>query len=132
MTLPELEVLLDEHSPRWRSRARIDSLAEQTITVTMPFHPRLVRAGGTIAGPAMMGLADRAAYYLTLAVVGPVPNAVTANLSIHFLVRPAPEDVTATAKMLRVGRRLAVSNVELHTAGELVALATVSYALPPR
>jgi uncharacterized protein (TIGR00369 family) len=130
MNQQELEAVLDEHSPRWRSHARITSLADRSITVTMPFQPELLRAGGTISGPSMMALADRAAYYLTLALVGPVPSAVTANLSIQFLIRPAPADIIATATMLRLGRRLAVSAVDLEVQGELVAHATVSYALP--
>jgi uncharacterized protein (TIGR00369 family) len=123
--------LLDEHSPCWRQRARILGLGEHDILVTMPFRADLVRAGGTLSGPAMMALADRSAYYLTLAHVGPAPSAVTANLAIHFLLRPQPGDITATATMLRLGRRLAVSSVELCAAEQLVAHATVTYALPP-
>lgn len=131
LTLSELEALLDEHSPRWRQHARILGLGEQDIMVTMPFRAELVRAGGTMSGPALMALADRAAYYLTLALVGPVPSAVTSNLTIHFLVRPQPGDITATATILRIGSRLAVSTVDLHAAEQLVAHATVTYALPP-
>jgi uncharacterized protein (TIGR00369 family) len=127
----ELEALLDQHSPHWRSRVRITGLAGRSITVTMPFRADSLRAGGTISGPALMALADRAAYYLTLALVGPVPSAVTANLDIHFLFRPDPTDVTATATMLRIGKRLAVSTVDLHSGDQLVAHATVTYALPP-
>jgi acyl-coenzyme A thioesterase PaaI-like protein len=59
-----------------------------------------------------------------------VPSAATANLDIHFLVRPKPEDITATATMLRLGRRLAVTKVDIHSADQLVAHATVTYALP--
>lgn len=131
LTLTELEALLDEHSPRWRQHARILGLGEHDIMVTMPFRAELVRGGGTMSGPALMALADRAAYYLTLALVGPVPSAVTSNLAIHFLVRPQPGDITATATMLRIGTRLAVSSVDLHAAEQLVAHATVTYALPP-
>ncbi|HEY5921393.1 MAG TPA: PaaI family thioesterase [Kofleriaceae bacterium] len=130
MTLPELEALLDEHTPHWRSACRIDSLGEHQIVVTMPFRPDFVRAGGTIAGPPVMTLADRTAYYLTLALAGPRPAAVTANLAIHFLTRAEPGDLTATATMLRLGRRLAVSAVDVRSRDTLVAHATVTYALP--
>jgi acyl-coenzyme A thioesterase PaaI-like protein len=91
----------------------------------------LMRAGGTISGPALMLLADTAAYFLTLALAGPVPSAATANLDIHFLVRPKPGDIVAIATMLRLGRRLAVSKVDLRSGDDLVAHATVTYALPP-
>ena len=78
-----------------------------------------------------MALADTAAYFVTLAHAGPVPSAATANLDILFLVRPQPGDIIATATMLRLGRRLAVSKVDLLSDDKLVAHATVTYALPP-
>jgi uncharacterized protein (TIGR00369 family) len=98
----------------------------------MPFRKQLLRAGGTISGPAMMALADTAAYFLTLAQAGPVASAATANLDIHFLSRPEPVDVLATATLLRLGRRLSVAAVDLRSGDDLVAHATVTYALPPR
>jgi uncharacterized protein (TIGR00369 family) len=132
MTVAEIEQLLDAHSKGWRTYSAIETLGERDITVRMPFRPELTRGGGTISGPAMMLLADTAAYFLTLAHAGPVPTAATANLDIHFLSRPAPTDVVATATLLRLGRRLCVSRVDMHSHAELVAHATVTYALPPR
>jgi uncharacterized protein (TIGR00369 family) len=132
MTLPEITALMDQHFASWRQFSEITALGDQDITVRMPFRKDLMRAGGTISGPALMALADTAAYFLTLAHAGPVPGAATANLDIHFLVRPQPGDITATATMLRLGRRLAVSKVDLHSGDQLVAHATVTYALPPR
>ena len=131
MTLAEIEALMDQSFPDWRRFSQITALGEQDITLKMPFRKDLVRAGGTISGPALMALADTAAYFVTLAHAGPVPSAATANLDIHFLVRPQPGDIIATATMLRLGRRLAVSKVDLHSGDELVAHATVTYALPP-
>ena len=130
MTQPELEELMDKSFPSWRTFSQIVSIGEQDVTIRMPFRQDLVRAGGTISGPALMALADTAAYYVTLVHAGPVPSAATANLDIHFLVRPKPADITAVATMLRLGRRLAVSKVDLLSEGTLVAHATVTYALP--
>jgi uncharacterized protein (TIGR00369 family) len=130
MTLPELEALMDQNFKGWRTFSTIVGLGENDITVRMPFRKELVRAGGTISGPALMALADTAAYFITLVHAGPVPSAATANLDIHFLVRPKPEDITATATMLRLGRRLAVTKVDIHSGDQLVAHATVTYALP--
>jgi len=132
MTIAEIEALMDLGFPEWRSFSQITGLDERTLTLRMPFRPQLLRAGGTISGPAMMALADTAAYFLTLAHAGPVAGAATANLDIHFLARPQPVDVIATATMLRLGRRLSVATVNLHSGPELVAHATVTYALPPR
>jgi uncharacterized protein (TIGR00369 family) len=132
MTIGEIEQLLDAHSTGWRTYSAIEALGERDMTVRMPFRRELTRGGGTISGPAMMLLADTAAYFLTLAHAGPVPTAATANLDIHFLTRPAPTDVVATATLLRLGRRLCVSRVEMQSQAELVAHATVTYALPSR
>jgi uncharacterized protein (TIGR00369 family) len=130
MTIAEIEALMDQHFPSWRMFSTITAMGERDITLRMPFQTQLLRAGGTISGPALMALADTAAYFVTLAHAGPVPSAATANLDIHFLARPAPADITATATMLRLGRRLAVSKVDLHSGEDLVAHATVTYALP--
>jgi uncharacterized protein (TIGR00369 family) len=130
MTLAELESLMDQHFPSWRVFSTITALGDNDITTTMPFRKDLVRAGGTISGPALMALADTTAYFLTLVHAGPVPSAATANLDIHFLVRPKPAEIVATGTLLRLGRRLAVSAVDLHSGDDLVAHATVTYALP--
>lgn len=132
LTLAELETLIDENFATWRKYSAITALGDNDITVTMPFRPDLVRAGGTISGPALMTLADTTAYFLTLAHAGPVPSAATANLDIHFLVRPKPGPIVAIATMLRLGKRLAVAKVDLYSEELLVAHATVTYALPPR
>jgi len=132
LTIADLERLMDQHFPETKRLWSITALIENQVTLRMGFRPEIVRAGGTISGPAMMALADTAAYFVTLAHVGPIPQMATANLDIHFLSRPRPVDLLATAKLLRLGRRLAVSTVEIRSAGvdDVVAHATVTYALP--
>lgn len=131
MSKDEIEALMDQGFPDWRSFSQIVSVGERDLVLRMPFRKQLLRAGGTISGPAMMALADTAAYFLTLAQAGPVASAATANLDIHFLSRPQPVDVLATATLLRLGRRLSVAAVDLRSGDDLVAHATVTYALPP-
>ena len=79
-----------------------------------------------------MALADVAAYGVVLAHVGPVAMAVTNSLNINFLRACRFEPVTADARLLKLGRRLAAIDVRLWQADEdrPVAQATVSYALP--
>jgi uncharacterized protein (TIGR00369 family) len=134
MSIAEIEALIDQYFPDGWMWSRIVSLADRALVLRMPFRKELVRAGGTISGPAMMALADTAAYYLLLGYAGPIPEAATANLDIHFLSRPQPVDMLATAHLLRLGRRLAVSTVDIRSEGsdEVVAHATVTYARPPR
>ncbi len=131
MTVAEIEALMDQGFPDWRAFSQITELTERTLSLRMPFRKQLLRAGGTISGPAMMALADTAAYFLTLAHAGPVASAATANLDIHFLARPQPIDVVAVATLLRLGSRLSVATVDIHSGDVLVAHATVTYALPP-
>lgn len=81
----------------------------------------------------MMGLADIALYVAVLAGVGPVALAVTTSLSFNFLRRPGPGALVAEARLLKLGRRLAVGEVGLRSAGggDLVCHATGTYAIPP-
>ena len=132
MTIAEIEALMDQGFSDWRKLSEITALGDNDITLRMPYRKSLQRSGGTISGPALMALADTAAYLVTLAQAGPVANAATANLDIHFLARPRPADITAKATMLRLGKRLSVSRVEIFSDAQLVAHATVTYALPPR
>ena len=48
----------------------------------------------------MMELADFAMYVAVFSAVGPMPLAVTTNLNINFLRKPAPADLLADAKLL--------------------------------
>jgi acyl-coenzyme A thioesterase PaaI-like protein len=80
----------------------------------------------------MMTLADLALYVAILANVGPVALAVTTNLAFNFLRKPEPRDLLAEARLLKLGRRLAVGEVSLFSAGspDLVCHATGTYSLP--
>ncbi len=91
-----------------------------------------LRPGGVVSGPTQMGLADRAAYAVILAHIGPVAMAVTSNLNYSFL-RPVPHArLTADALLLKLGRRLATVDVRLWQDLETRVLgqATVTYAIP--
>jgi uncharacterized protein (TIGR00369 family) len=117
-----------------RAIAQIESIGERTITMRMPFRAELVRPGGTLSGPSLMALADVAAYYLILAMQGPLALAVTTSFNINFLTKPAQADVIADARMLKMGKKLAIVAIEMRSVGgtELVAHATATYALPSR
>jgi uncharacterized protein (TIGR00369 family) len=97
------------------------------------FSARSLRPGGTISGPTMMALTDFAMYVAVLASVGPVPLAVTTNLNINFLRKPAQRDLIAEVKLIKLGKRLAVGDVAIYQDGEdeMVAHATSTYSIPP-
>jgi uncharacterized protein (TIGR00369 family) len=100
--------------------------------VRRTFNPRSLRPGGTISGPTMMGLTDFSMYVAILASIGPVPLAVTTNLNINFLRKPAQRDLIAEVKLIKLGKRLAVGEVEIFSDGEedMVAHATATYSIP--
>jgi uncharacterized protein (TIGR00369 family) len=102
--------------------------------VRRKFNERSLRPGGTISGPTMMGLTDFSMYVAILASIGPVALAVTTNLNINFLRKPAQKDLIAHTRLIKLGKRLAVGDVEIYSDGEddMVAHATATYSIPPR
>jgi acyl-coenzyme A thioesterase PaaI-like protein len=80
----------------------------------------------------MMELADFAMYVAVFSAIGPQPLAVTTNLNINFLRKPAPADLIAHARLMKVGKRLAVGEVTLYSDGldEPVAHVTSTYSIP--
>ncbi|KQX21564.1 MULTISPECIES: PaaI family thioesterase [unclassified Sphingomonas] len=132
--LDGLAAFIDESFPA-RARPALGRL----VTIA-PGHARLllepdedmVRPGGIVSGPVLMGLVDVAAWAAVLAHVGPVAMAVTHSLNMAFLRACAVAPVTADARLLRLGRRLATIDVRLWQESEdrLVAQSTVGYALP--
>jgi acyl-coenzyme A thioesterase PaaI-like protein len=74
-------------------------------------------------------------YAALLGAIGPVGLAVTTSLHIDFLRKPpAGRDIVADARLLKLGKRLAVGEVTLYSADEAepVARASVTYSIPPR
>lgn len=95
-------------------------------------HEKSLRPGGTVSGPIMMGLADFTMYLAVLSAIGWVPLAVTTNLTINFLKKPGGRDLLAEARLLKLGKRLAVGEVALRSDGDedLVAHVTATYSIP--
>jgi uncharacterized protein (TIGR00369 family) len=110
----------------------IEEIWHGAARVRQAYREDFIRPGGTISGPIMMALADFAMYVAVLAAIGPVPLAVTTNLSINFLRKPGAADLLAEAKLMKLGKRLAVGEVAIRSAGgvELVAHATSTYSIP--
>jgi uncharacterized protein (TIGR00369 family) len=95
--------------------------------------PRWLRPGGYLFGGGLMSLADAALYMAILGQIGLKAMAVTSELKMNFLRPAVGGDVLATARILKLGRRIAYGEVHVHMAngGErLIAHATCSYALP--
>jgi uncharacterized protein (TIGR00369 family) len=137
MTVDELERFLSAEFPQVfhsTSGLSIEAVWEGGSRVRQAYSDSSIRPGGTISGPTMMALADFAMYVAVLAVIGPVPLAVTTNLNINFLRKPARSDLVAEARLLKLGKRLAVGEVTIHSDGKQapVAHVTTTYSIPPQ
>lgn len=111
----------------------LESIDAGKAVMRLPFDDGMLRPGGTVSGPTMMALADATMYAVVLSAIGIVKLAVTTSFNINFLHRPLPADLMADGRLLKLGKRLAVIEVTLHSDGhkEPVAHATGTYSIPP-
>jgi len=135
LTRKELVDLLEAEFPE-ASHAMADYEIETVwhggCRLRLRFSARSLRPGGTLSGATMMSLGDFAMYVAVLSAVGWVPLAVTTNLTINFLKRPAARDLLAEARLLKLGKRLAVGEIGIRSDGDddLVAHVTSTYSIP--
>ena len=137
LSVDQVEALVVEHFPQVHVGGKIifiRSVGQRAADLVMHAHERNVRPGGTVSGPAMFTLADYGIYVAILAELGEAGlQAVTTSLNINFLSRPGRRDMRAQVRLVKLGRRLAVGEVELYSDGveDMVAHATATYAIPP-
>ncbi len=111
----------------------IERVDHGDVRVRWTFAESSLRPGGTISGPTMMELADFAMYVAVFSAIGPQPLAVTTNLTINFLRKPPQADLLAHARLMKVGKRLAVGEVSIYSEGgeaAPVAHVTATYSIP--
>jgi uncharacterized protein (TIGR00369 family) len=110
----------------------IEALWRGGCRLRQRYDKRALRPGGTQSGAMMMALGDFAMYIAVLSAIGWVPLVVTTNLTINFLRKPPARDLLAEARLLKLGRQLAVGEVSLRTDGEedLVAHVMSTYSIP--
>jgi uncharacterized protein (TIGR00369 family) len=132
-TQAEISLFLKEAFPQ--SKCSVESVGEMCATVRHSIGDAELRPGGTVSGPVLMATADVALYVAILAQIGIVPLAVTTSLNINFLRKPASDrDIIGICKLIKLGKTLAVGEVQLFSEGnpDMVAHVTGTYAIPPR
>jgi acyl-coenzyme A thioesterase PaaI-like protein len=130
-TKAEIIAFLASEFPQ--SKCRVEEVGNASATVIHDVGPDELRPGGTVSGPVLMTVADVALYVAILGEIGIVPLAVTTNLNINFLRRPAAgKAIIGASKLIKLGRVLAVGEVLLYSQGtsELVAHAVGTYSIP--
>ncbi|SIT15577.1 uncharacterized domain 1-containing protein [Gemmobacter megaterium] len=135
MDIPALHVFMRQAFPQVADDFCVDRLEPDGLTVRMLIADRHLRPGGTVSGPSMFALADVSIYLAILSRIGPVALAVTTNCSIDFMRKPeSGRDLFAEARLLKLGRTLAVGDVLLRSDGSdaIVARAGLTYSIPPK
>ncbi len=118
-----------------RTGVIVEAIDEGTCTMRLPVDETMVRPGGTLSGPSMMGLADAAMWVCVMSRIGDIQLAVTTSFNINFLRKPKMQDIIAKGKAIKIGKQLAVLEVTLYTANEEhepIAHATGTYSIPPK
>jgi uncharacterized protein (TIGR00369 family) len=113
----------------------VESLTENAATIRLVVRDDHLRPGGTVSGPSLFALADVAMYIALLGMIGRKALAVTTNCSIDFMRKPVGNrDLLADARILKLGRQLAVGDVLIRTDGTdvPVARASLTYSIPPQ
>jgi uncharacterized protein (TIGR00369 family) len=136
LTIAEVDRLIDQHFPEMHHGGRVlftEALTDDGAIIRLKDHPKNLRPGGTVSGPAMFTLADCGVYVAILSLLGDDGlQAVTTNMTLNFIRRPQPGDLLGEVKLIKTGKRLIVSEVLIRSAasGDLVAHVVATYARP--
>ncbi len=111
---------------------RVVELGEGTSKIQLDPGPTHLRPGGFVSGPTQMGMADLAIWMAIFSKVGITPMAMTVTLNFTFL-RPCKGDlIIATGELTRLGRTMAMGEVDIRAEGAEGASCRASgtFALP--
>ena len=108
---------------------QVERLEPGRAAVRLAVSTAHLRPGGSVSGPALMGLVDFTCYVLLLAHHGAAAGlTVTTSLQISFLRKAGLEDVVCEAGLLKHGRTLSVLDCRIVAAdGRLIAHAEATY-----
>ena len=116
-----------------QTKCTVEAVGGMAATIRREIGIHELRPGGTVSGPVLMMVADVALYVAIFGEIGIVPLAVTTNLTINFMRKPAADRaIVGVCKLLKLGTSLAVGEVSLYSEGiaEPVAHIVGTYAIP--
>jgi uncharacterized protein (TIGR00369 family) len=130
VTAAEIEAIIHRGVPlaaAWGVRVRAASAEEAVLE--LPHDPALLRPGGTVSGPAIMGLADMAMWAVLLAGTGGRDESLTTNMHVNFLRPCGAGPITATARLLKAQGRSIFGEVLVRPTGseEIAVHVTTSW-----
>lgn len=111
----------------------VEESAERLV-IEMDNRPDLVNVRGALQGGLVATLIDIAAGRLADTVVGTDRDVTTTDMNVHFLAPIIRGPARAEATVVRAGRRLIVTSVDVFDAGRdrLAARATLTFAVLER
>jgi uncharacterized protein (TIGR00369 family) len=104
---------------------------DERLIVEMDNRPDLTNIRGALQGGLVATLIDIAAGRLAGRHVGPDQDVTTADMNVHFLVPVVVGPARAEATVVRVGKRIIVTAVDVTDVGRdrLAARSTLSFAV---
>jgi uncharacterized protein (TIGR00369 family) len=110
---------------------RIDEVGVGTCKATVPYEKKYDGVFECFHGGLLMTIADSIACFAILTQTGPEQALTTTDMNIRFLA-PCLTDVTAEARVIKIGRTLCPVAVDMFDAnGKHVAVAQVNYIRLP-
>jgi acyl-CoA thioesterase len=106
----------------------LDDIGRGTATLGLTVRKELTQNHGLVHGGAVASLIDTATAFAIIPLLAPKERVTTVDLTISYL-RPLTEGrITATAKVVRAGRRLFVVSAEVFGQdGKLATTALSTY-----
>ncbi len=108
--------------------------SDERLIVEMDNRPDLTNTRGAVQGGLVATLIDIAAGRLAGRHVGPDQDVTTADMNVHFLAPVIVGPARAEATIVRAGKRIIVTAVDVRDVGRdrLAARSTLSFAVLDR
>ena len=112
---------------------RLLACASGRAEIAMPIRPHFRQEAGVVQGGMVSAAADAAAAYALLPGLPPNHTMMGVEFKINFLspARIDGGDLVARARVVRQGRSLGVSEVEVHQGERQVALGVFTFLFRP-
>ena len=105
--------------------------ADGVCALHVPHQPIFERPDGLLSGPVFMAAADVAMWLAIMTRTGIIDRLVTVEMKTNFLAGSRGADVTCTATVLRLGKRLIYGTAECRDpSGVLLTHHTLTYIRP--
>ena len=107
---------------------QLGSVGEGEASICLDARDELKQNQGVVHGGAIASLIDTASAFAALTQIELDERVTTTDLTIHYLRPVTGGRMTATARIIRCGRRLVVLSVDVYDEAEvIVATATTTY-----